>query len=121
MGVNDASHIRQDPLFQDLVHKRARLAWTLSATMLVIYFGFIAIIAFAPKVLGTPIGNGATTGGIPVGLLVIASAFVLTGIYVRRLGAPASGFTRHDFAKEKRCRCRASVFRAPGQARSLGA
>jgi uncharacterized membrane protein (DUF485 family) len=101
MGGNDASHIRQDPLFQELVHKRARLAWTLSAAMLVIYFGFIAIIAFAPKVLGTPIGNGVTTVGIPVGLLVIASAFVLTGIYVRRANSEFDPITQQIMEKVK--------------------
>ena len=101
MGVNDASRIRRDPLFQELVHKRARLAWTLSAAMLVIYFGFIAIIAFAPKVLGTPIGNGVTTVGIPVGLFVIASAFVLTGIYVRRANSEFDPITRQIMEKVK--------------------
>ena len=84
MGDNDVSRIRREPLFQELVDKRTRFAWALSAAMLVIYFGFILVIAFAPKVLGTPIGGGVMTVGIPVGLFVIISAFVLTGIYVYR-------------------------------------
>jgi uncharacterized membrane protein (DUF485 family) len=82
MGDDKVSYIRRDPLFRELVDKRTRFAWQLSAAMLVIYFGFIAIIAFAPKVLATPIGSGVTTVGIPVGLFVIISAFVLTGLYV---------------------------------------
>ena len=84
MGDNDVLRIRREPLFRELVNKRTRFAWALSATMLVIYFGFILVIAFAPKVLGTPIGGGVMTVGIPVGLFVIVSAFVLTGIYVYR-------------------------------------
>ena len=40
-------------------------------TILAIYFGFIAIIAFAPALLGTPLAGGVTTLGIPVGLAVI--------------------------------------------------
>jgi uncharacterized membrane protein (DUF485 family) len=84
MGDTNFSGIQQEPLFRELVHRRKRLAWALSAIMLVIYFGFILVIAFAPKVLGTPIGGGVMTVGIPVGLLVIVSAFVLTGIYVQR-------------------------------------
>jgi uncharacterized membrane protein (DUF485 family) len=84
MGDNDVLRIRREPLFRELVDKRTRFAWALSAAMLVIYFGFILVIAFAPKVLGTPIGGGVMTVGIPVGLLVIVSAFVLTGIYVYR-------------------------------------
>ena len=84
MVGDDVSRIRHEPLFRELVDKRTRFAWQLSAAMLVIYFGFIAVIAFAPKVLGMPIGGGVITVGIPVGLFVIVSAFVLTGIYVAR-------------------------------------
>ena len=58
--------------------------WTLSLIMLVIYFGFILLVAYAPKFLGTPLGTGVTTIGIPIGLFVIVSAFVLTGIYVSK-------------------------------------
>ena len=84
MSDGDVLRIRREPLFRELVDKRTRFAWALSAAMLVIYFGFILVIAFAPKVLGTPIGGGVMTVGIPVGLFVIVSAFVLTGIYVYR-------------------------------------
>jgi uncharacterized membrane protein (DUF485 family) len=84
MSDGDVLRIRREPLFRELVNKRTRFAWALSAAMLVIYFGFILVIAFAPKVLGTPIGGGVMTVGIPVGLFVIVSAFVLTGIYVYR-------------------------------------
>ena len=59
MGHDKISDIRHDPLFQELVDKRTRFAWQLSAAMLVIYFGFIAIIAFAPQILATPIGSGS--------------------------------------------------------------
>jgi uncharacterized membrane protein (DUF485 family) len=53
--------------------------------MLVIYFGFVLTIAFDPAFLGTPLSAGSvTTIGIPIGIGVIISAFVLTGIYVRR-------------------------------------
>jgi len=76
------------------VAKRTRFAWMLSAAMLVIYFGFIFIIAFAPKSLGTPIGSGVTTIGIPLGLFVIVSAFVLTGIYVHRANTEFDAITR---------------------------
>jgi uncharacterized membrane protein (DUF485 family) len=87
-------NVKRDRRFQELVAKRTRFAWTLSAAMLVIYFGFIFIIAFAPKFLGTPIGSGVTTIGIPIGLFVIVSAFVLTGIYVRRANSEFDTITR---------------------------
>ena len=38
----------------------------------------------AASFLGIPIGTGVMTIGIPIGLLVIVSAFLLTGIYVSK-------------------------------------
>src|SRR5215216_4605738 len=86
--------VTHDRRFQELVAKRTRFAWLLSAAMLVIYFGFIFIIAFAPKSLGVPLGTGVTTIGIPVGVFVIVSAFVLTGIYVRRANSEFDALTK---------------------------
>lgn len=87
MGEKDIARIRQERLFQELVAQRMRFALILSAAILTIYFGFIAVIAFAPAVLGTPLGGSVITLGIPVGLAVIISAFALTGIYVHRANA----------------------------------
>ena len=44
----------------------------------------VAMVAYAPRFLGIPLGTGVTTIGIPIGLFVIVSAFVLTGIYVNK-------------------------------------
>ena len=76
--------LAQSPRFRALVASRTKFAVNLSLAMLVIYFGFILIIAFAPGFLGTPLAGGVTTVGIPIGLGVIISAFVLTGIYVAK-------------------------------------
>jgi uncharacterized membrane protein (DUF485 family) len=76
--------VKRDPEFLALQKRRSRFAWTLSAAMVVIYFGFILVVAFAPALLATPIAGGTTTLGIPLGIGVILAAFVLTGIYVRR-------------------------------------
>ncbi len=75
--------IRQHPKFAELVRQRNRLATVLTIVMLLIYYGFILLVAFAPGVLGTKIGT-VTTLGIPLGIFVIVSAFVLTGIYVAK-------------------------------------
>ncbi|MDQ1298490.1 MAG: hypothetical protein QG558_1029 [Campylobacterota bacterium] len=78
-------HIKNDPNYALLVDKRSRFGWQLSFTMLFIYFGFILLIAFDPALLGMPLATGwITTIGVPLGLGVIMSAFVLTGIYVWR-------------------------------------
>ena len=79
---NSLAKIEQNPDYQELVRRRSSLGWMLSLIMLVIYFGFILLVAYAPKFLGTPLGSGVTTIGIPIGLSVIVLAFVLTGIYV---------------------------------------
>jgi uncharacterized membrane protein (DUF485 family) len=88
MDPQRLSRVSNDPRFRELVARRSRFAWTLTVAMLAIYYGFILIIAFAPSVLGTPIASGAvTTIGIPIGVLIILAAFVLTAIYVRRANA----------------------------------
>jgi uncharacterized membrane protein (DUF485 family) len=88
MDPQQLSRVTNDPRFRQLVARRSRFAWTLAVVMLAIYYGFILIIAFAPALLGIPLAPGAvTTIGIPVGVLIIIAAFVLTGIYVRRANA----------------------------------
>ncbi len=77
--------IRRNPKFVELVAQRNKLARILTIAMLVIYLGFILLVAFGRSFLGTPLSDGSvTTIGIPVGLFVIISAFVLTGIYVSK-------------------------------------
>ena len=101
MGDKEVLQIRGEPLFRDLVDRRARFAWSLSIVMLVIYFGFIAIIAFAPQLLATPIAGSVTTVGIPVGLFVIVSAFALTGIYVWRANSEFDPLTHRIIERIK--------------------
>ena len=91
---NNLAGIERDPNYQELVRRRSSLGWMLSLMMLIVYFGFILLIAYAPKVLGTPLGSGVTTIGIPIGLSVIVLAFVLTGIYVRRANSSYDGLIR---------------------------
>jgi uncharacterized membrane protein (DUF485 family) len=82
-----AQRVKNHPKFAELVSKRRFLAWLLSFLMLAIYFSFILLIAYEPqlKLMGTPISPTAvTTWGIPIGISIILSAFVLTGIYVWR-------------------------------------
>lgn len=85
--MNDSTYkrIQENPRFQELVSKRERFAWILSAIMLGLYLAFILLIAFEPQVLGARISpDSPVTWGIPLGVGLILSAFVLTGIYVRR-------------------------------------
>lgn len=77
--------IQHHPDFQQLVQKRKSFALKLSAVVLVMYFSFILLIAFAPEVLAAPVAqNSVITWGIPAGVFIIVSSFLLTGIYVKR-------------------------------------
>lgn len=94
--------IKNDPDFLQLTRERSKFAWTLTIVMLVIYFGFVLVIAFDPSLLGTPLSEGSvTTVGIPVGVGVIVSAFILTGIYVRRANSEFDELTARIKAKAK--------------------
>ena len=94
--------IKNDPDYIHLVSVRSRFAWTLTIIMLVIYFGFVLVIAFDPTYLGTPLSAGSvTTIGIPIGVGVMLSAFILTGIYVRRANGEFDELTRRIKDKAK--------------------
>lgn len=94
--------IKNDPDYVRLIRERSRFAWILTIVMLVIYFGFVLVIAFDPKLLGTPLfANSVTTIGIPIGVGVIISAFILTGIYVRRANTEFDDLTARIKAKAK--------------------
>ena len=52
--------------------------------MLVVYYGFIGLIAFDKAFLAQPIGDGVTSIGIPMAFGVIVFTVLITGIYVYR-------------------------------------
>jgi uncharacterized membrane protein (DUF485 family) len=61
---------------------RWRIAVSLTIVMMVIYFGFILLVAFNKPLLGTLIVPGLSLGML-LGVLVIVVAWVLTWAYVR--------------------------------------
>ena len=99
--MDDAAlkRIESDPNFIKLVHERHTFGWTLSIIMLVIYYGFIALVAFAPSVIA--IKFAGSTIGIVLGVAIILSAIVLTGIYVMRANAEYDDLTAAIVAKAK--------------------
>ena len=76
--------IAADPNYQELKAKRLRFGWTLTIAMLVVYYGFILMIAFSKETLAVRIGEGVMTWGIPIGFGVIIFTIVITAIYVMR-------------------------------------
>ena len=77
------TQITDDPRYRQLVRERSRFSWLLTCIMLAIFFGYILMIAFVPHVLARKVSDTMTLG-IPLGIGVILSGIVLTGIYVHR-------------------------------------
>jgi uncharacterized membrane protein (DUF485 family) len=67
---------------RDLANQRWRISLWLTAAMMVIYFGFILLVAFNKQLMGQTIVPGLSIG-ILLGVLTILSAWVLIFIYVR--------------------------------------
>jgi uncharacterized membrane protein (DUF485 family) len=66
---------------EQLAARRLRVALGLTAAMLVVYFGFILLIAFAKDFLAREITDSLTVG-IALGVLVILATWALTWTYV---------------------------------------
>jgi uncharacterized membrane protein (DUF485 family) len=62
--------------------RRWRVALALTAAMVVLYFGFITLIAFNKHLLGRLLAPGLSLG-ILLGALVIVCSWLLTWVYVR--------------------------------------
>ena len=67
---------------ESLVRARWRIAVFLSGVMVLIYFGFISLIAFARPVLARRVVPGLTLG-VLLGVLVIVASWLLTWYYMR--------------------------------------
>eukprot|EP01034_Spumella_vulgaris_P034496 gene34497-42542_t len=52
--------------------------------MMLVYYGYILLIAFNKEFLATKTGAGVMTWGMPIGLLVIVFTVLVTAVYVRR-------------------------------------
>jgi uncharacterized membrane protein (DUF485 family) len=76
--------IEANPKYHELRRKRNSFGWLLTILMMLVYYGYIALIAFNKPFLAQPIGAGVTSLGIPIGLGVIVFTIVITGLYVRR-------------------------------------
>ena len=88
------ARIQRNPKYQELKSRRNRFGWTLAILMLVVYYGYIALIAFDKEFLAQPMGSGVTTIGIPIGMAVIVFTIVIVGVYVRRANSEYDALTR---------------------------
>lgn len=86
--------ILKNPKYQELQTKRSGFGWLLTAVMMVVYYGYIALIAFNKPFLAQPLGAGVTSIGVPIGMGVILFTIVITGIYVRRANSEFDALTK---------------------------
>ena len=66
-----------------VVKRRWRVGGVLTAVMMLAYFGFVLLVAFAKPFVGTLVADDSVSIGILIGAGVIVLAPVLTAIYVR--------------------------------------
>jgi uncharacterized membrane protein (DUF485 family) len=88
------ARIQANPKYKELKSKRSSFGWWLALLMMVVYYGYIALIAFNKPFLAQPIGSGVTTLGIPIGMGVIVFTIIITGIYVRRANSEFDALTK---------------------------
>jgi uncharacterized membrane protein (DUF485 family) len=74
-------HDREERL-RRLAARRWKLSIALTTAVVLVYFGFIALVAFDKPLLATLVTRGLSLG-ILLGALVIVISWVTTWIYVR--------------------------------------
>lgn len=82
-GKLKKEELLNDPEFKSLVAQKNTISWILTILELVLYFGFIGLIAFNKPFLAKVMTEGkATTIGIPIAVGTIVLSWVLTGVYI---------------------------------------
>ena len=74
-------HDREERI-RRLAAQRWRVAFALTLVVIVIYFGFITLVAYNKPLLATLLAPGLSLG-ILLGALVIVASWLTTWIYVR--------------------------------------
>ena len=93
MEQDPIRRIAADPRYAELRDKRNRLGWLLSILMLIVYYGFILLVAFNKPFLSQRLGDGVMTVGIPLGFGVIVFTVLITAYYVRRANSEFDDLT----------------------------
>ena len=76
--------IASHPKYIELKAKRTGFGWWLTLAMMVVYYGFILLVAFNKPFLSQRLGDGVMTVGIPIGFGVIVFTILITAYYVKR-------------------------------------
>ena len=100
MSESVVDRIQANPSYLELKKKRTRFGWLLSAMMLIVYYGYISLIAFDKPFLSRPLGTGVTTIGVPIGFGVIIFTVIITAVYVRRANTEFDALTQRILKEE---------------------
>ena len=92
MDLSTLRRIEADPNYQSLSPIGRRSAGRSRSCTLVLYYGFIAIVAFAPSIISIKVA-GDITVGIIMGVALILLSILLTGIYVLRANSEYDDLT----------------------------
>jgi len=94
-------HIQQHPDYLRLVRRKQRLTLGMTLAVLGIYYGFTLLLAFAPNLMGRPLGGENTSIGMWLAVLVIVLCFALTAIFVRQSNRldPLAETLKQEFAQ----------------------
>jgi uncharacterized membrane protein (DUF485 family) len=78
------ARVANNPKYQELKSKRSSYSWVMTILMMIAYYGFILLVGYNRELLGTKLGGGVITLGIPLGLGVLVFTIIITNIYIRR-------------------------------------
>lgn len=85
--------VKSDPNYHKLVKTRSRYGWLLTWSVMIAYYGFTLLNAFAKEFMASKIGDGVMSWGVPLGLFVILFTIAVTGVYVRRANSEFDALT----------------------------
>jgi uncharacterized membrane protein (DUF485 family) len=87
MDEDLVQRIASHPQYKELKARRTRFGWTLTVLMMIVYYGFVMLVAFNKPFLAQRFGDGVMTLGIPIGFGVIVFTIAITAYYVQRANA----------------------------------
>ena len=86
--------ITANPKYEKLVSTRSTYSIIMTVLIMVIYYGYILLIAFDKEFLAQKVGADMVTSiGIPLGVGVIILTILITNIYVRRANTEFDSLT----------------------------
>lgn len=96
-----AERIAANPKYQKLKSTRSSYSIVMTILVMLVYYGYILLVAFDKQFLATKLGAGMVTSiGIPMGVGVIVITILLTNIYVRRANSEFDDLTE-EIVKEE--------------------